>query len=220
MKYKNQIGKKYGKLLILEEDKNINKRGTYYKCQCDCGNIKSLLGFNVINGRTKSCGCITKEINKYNAPNTKHKLSKTRIYKIWSKMKNRCNNDKYFQYYLYGGRGIKVCEEWSNKKDGFINFYNWAIKNGYEKHLQKFGNKNTTIDRIDVNGNYEPSNCKWSTQKEQSLNKTNNRLIKYNNEEHTISEWAIIKNLTKSTIYHRLERGWSVEKTLTTPLKK
>ena len=204
MKYKNQIGKKYGKLLILEEDKNINKRGTYYKCQCDCGNIKTVLGFNIINGRTKSCGCITKEINKYNGHNTKHKLSKTRIYKIWSKMKNRCNNDKYFQYYLYGGRGIKVCDEWLDKENGFINFYNWSINNGYQENL--------SIDRIDVNGNYEPNNCRWATQKEQCHNLRTNKNITYNNETHCISEWAEILKIKKEKLYWRIKNWKDIEK--------
>lgn len=215
MKLKDLTGKKINRLTVIKRVDNSRWNETRWLCKCDCGKEVIATYGKIAYGHTKSCGCLAKDIFVKNV--TKHKLRNTRLYNIWANMKQRCNNPNQKAYKYYGARGIKVCDEWLNS---FENFYHWAIKNGYEKHLQKFGNKNTTIDRIDVNGNYEPSNCKWSTQKEQSLNKTNNHLIKYNNEEHTISEWAIIKNLTKSTIYHRLQRGWSVEKTLTTPLKK
>ena len=127
-------------------------------------------------------------------------------------MKQRCYNKNSKSYKNYGGRGIKICDEWLSKENGFLNFYNWAINNGY--------NSNLSIDRIDNNGNYEPSNCRWVNNLIQSNNRRNNRKLTFNGDTLNISEWAKKYNLTISTINHRLDRGWSVEKTLTTPLKK
>ena len=113
-------------------------------------------------------------------------------------MKSRCCRKNDVNYKSYGGRGIKVCEEWQNIE----NFEKWVEKNPYSDGM--------TIDRIDVNGNYEPTNCKWSTKKEQSNNRRNTIIISYNNESHTISEWADITGINRSTLttrYHRGDRG-------------
>lgn len=142
----------------------------------------------------------------------KHNMSNTRIYCIWDGMKQRCRNSKSKRYKDYGGRGIKICSEWLDKENGFINFYNWSMANGYKENL--------TIDRIDIDGNYEPLNCRWITNKEQQKNKRNNRYIVYNNENKTISEWAQIYNINTGTICSRLQSGWDIEKALTTPARK
>lgn len=128
----------------------------------------------------------------------------TRLYKIWCGMKYRCYNANYDGYNNYGGRGIIVCQEWIND---FGNFYEWAIKNGYKDTL--------TIERIDVNGNYCPENCKWATMKEQENNKRNNTVLEYNGEKRTVSEWADKLQVSKETLYSRLKSGWSVERVLT-----
>ena len=138
--------------------------------------------------------------------NKKHGMNGTRLHNIWKSMKHRCHSPKYKEFKNYGGRGIAVCEEW--QKD-FLTFYHWAIANGYNETL--------TIDRIDVNGNYEPNNCRWATQKEQQNNRSNNRLIAYNGETHTISEWAEIKNINVTVLWQRLYRcNWGIEKALET----
>lgn len=125
-------------------------------------------------------------------------------------MKQRCYNSNTIRYKNYGGRGVTVCDEWKND---FTAFYNWAMANGYKNEL--------TLDRIDVNGNYEPSNCRWATPKEQSNNKTNNVKIEISGVTHTMSEWAEISGVSMSTISARIKRyGWSAEKAIMTPAVK
>ena len=137
--------------------------------------------------------------------NYRHGMRHTRIYNIWRSMRQRCTNPKCINYKNYGGRGIKVCPEWEQ----FQTFHKWAIDNGYSDEL--------TIDRIDVNGNYEPSNCRWISYKEQSNNKTNNRRIEVGGEVHTMSEWAEIKGIKVSVIWYRLESGWTPERAVNEP---
>ena len=200
-------GQKFGRLTVIKRVKNQNKtRSAYWLCQCECGNTTVVSSPNLKNKHAMSCGCLQQESRLTHS--IKHGLSKTRLYKIYLGMKKRCYNKKYFQFQHYGGRGIKICDEWL---DNFMNFYNWAMTNGYTDEL--------TIDRIDVNGNYEPSNCRWVTPHQQSNNTRTNRLITYNNKTHTMAEWAKITGLTYSAIQHRLDRNWSIEKTLTTPQK-
>lgn len=140
--------------------------------------------------------------------NFKHHLRYTRLYRIWNHIKDRCLNPKSDAFKHYGARNISICSEW--KQDISI-FYKWAIENGY--------NDNLTIDRIDNNGNYEPSNCRWVDIKTQANNKRNNHLITYNNETHTLAEWGRITNINPITINKRLSIGWSINKALTTPVR-
>ena len=125
-----------------------------------------------------------------------------KIYTCWSNIRQRCNNKNRPDYKYYGGKGIKVCNEWNT----YSNFEEWAIGNGYEDNL--------TIDRIDVNGDYEPSNCRWITLKEQANNKTNNKIITYKNITKTIHQWADELKINPNTIFIRLKRGWDVERAL------
>lgn len=149
-------GKKYGKLTIL--DFYINNHTTYAICKCDCGNIHKARVSHIKSNKILSCGCLQKEMCK--KCNTTHAKRYSRIYAIWCGIKSRCTNKNRKNYKNYGGRGITICEEWIND---FINFYNWSMANGYRDDL--------TIDRIDVNGNYEPSNCRWVTMEIQAINK-------------------------------------------------
>lgn len=201
--YDKLIGKKYGRLTIL---KYIYKgrHKAYFLCQCECGNKKVIEATSVKNGYVKSCGCLHQEQLKIQKPRTTHGKCRTRIYRIWSGMKDRCYNQNYFQYYLYGGKGIKVCNEWLDKKTGFVNFYEWAINNGYKDNL--------SIDRIDGNKNYEPSNCRWVTQKEQCRNICTNINITYNGETHCLTEWAEILNIKFGTLYWRYKNWEDINK--------
>lgn len=149
----------------------------------------------------KSCGCFFDEKKKFGNP--KHEKSNTRIYRIWSEMKTRCYLKTCNIYKNYGGRGITICKEWL---DDFMNFYNWAMSNGYTDEL--------TIDRIDVNGNYEPSNCRWATNEIQQNNKRNNRIIVLNGVSHTLSEWSKITGINGGTISKRIKSGWTIERAL------
>lgn len=141
-----------------------------------------------------------KENNRY-----KHGQYGSRLYETWQTMKKRCSNPNNRQYHLYGGRGIIVCDEWRND---FQAFYDWAMSHGYADDL--------TIDRIDVNGNYEPSNCRWATMKEQQNNRRNNHLITYNGETKTLKQWSEKIGIDWGVLYSRLKKGWSIEKSLTT----
>lgn len=203
MKLVDLTGQKFGKLTVVEIAYRKNKR-IFWKCLCDCGNYSYVDGGNLKSGHTSSCGCLQKELGL--APS--HHLRFHRLYNIWSLMKKRCINstDKLFSY--YGGRGIKICDEWKND---FKVFYDWAMASGYQENL--------TIDRIDVNGNYEPNNCRWITQKEQVRNIRSNHLITYNNETHCIAEWAELYSLPYRTFWKRLKKGWNFEKALLTPVK-
>lgn len=137
--------------------------------------------------------------------NYKHGMRHTRIYDIWRSMRQRCSNPKCINYHNYGGKGVSVCREWN---ESFEAFYKWAMDNGYNDEL--------TIDRIDVNKDYDPTNCRWVTYKEQANNKTNNRIIEFKGESRTIAEWADITGIKKATIWARLQKGWNVERALTT----
>lgn len=211
----DMTGQKYGRLTVISRAENAtDKDGTIrakWNCICDCGTLITVRGKDIRSGNTKSCGCMNREaISASNLANkTTHGGRYTRLYKIWRGMKDRCYNDKLSYYARYGGRGIMVCKEWL---DDFQSFKEWALVNGYSDNL--------TLDRIDVNGNYEPSNCRWVTMKEQGNNRRTNHTLTYNGETKTISEWAETTGLSKGAIWHRIDMGWDVESALTTPARK
>ena len=193
---KDVIGTKYNRLTLIEY---IPYKG--WLCRCDCGNEIIVKGYNIFNGHTKSCGCI-KNVNIRKA-NSTHGESKSRLYGIWRAMINRCNNQSHQSYNRYGGRGIKVCPEWSSE---FLNFKKWALDNGYSDNL--------TIDRIDVDGNYEPSNCRWVTWDVQFNNKRNSISITYHGITKSSKEWSNETGISRTTIYRRYHSGLSAEEIL------
>lgn len=150
-------GKKFGRLTVLRYDSTKEKRA-YWQCRCDCGNRIITAGKTLRSGATQSCGCLQKE--RTSKARMTHGLSGTRLYRIWGVMKSRAANKNFDRFRYYGARGISVCEEWKNS---FEVFRDWSLKNGYENHL--------TIDRINNDGNYEPSNCRWATISTQMKNR-------------------------------------------------
>ena len=171
-------------------------------CKCNCGNNTIIPTNKLTSGKTKSCGCLRKETAKPPII-VKHGMSYSRLYKVWKDMKGRCYKPTSKRFSAYGARGIKVCDEWLS----FENFYKWSLSNGYSDDL--------TIDRINNDGNYEPSNCRWVTMKTQANNRRTNHLLTYKGETHTLKEWAEITGINYNTLVGRINRlGWSIEKTL------
>ena len=200
------IGKKYGRLTVLKYTETVKKH-KYFLCICDCG-VKKIVDIKHLTmGHTRSCGCLWQD-EKHEYRKIHGFTKKENLYSVWCGMKHRCYCKTCKAYKYYGDRGILVCDEWKNS---YLNFRNWAIKNGYKENL--------TIDRINVNGNYEPSNCRWVSDKVQSRNKRSNVILTFNGISHCIVEWSEILNIPASTLNARLNKlNWSVEKTLTEPL--
>lgn len=144
--------------------------------------------------------------------NSRHGLTGTRVYKTWESMKARCYNPNDGKYPNYGGRGIKVCDEWLHDAGAFAK---WAYENGFDESKHQ---TEQSLDRIDVNGNYCPENCRFTDAKTQSRNKTNNFWIEYNGLRLTLAEWSERTGLKEGTIRYRLRKNWSVEDALTRPL--
>lgn len=204
--FKDLTGQKFNYLTVLEYAGRKNSR-TMWKCLCECGNITIVDGNSLKSGNTKACGCHQSDgwgINKT------HGMSKTRLYRIWMGIKNRCyrKSNKYYQN--YGGRGIRICDEWL---DSFEHFRDWAFNNGYSDEL--------TLDRIDNDGIYCPNNCRWVDRYEQMNNMRNNHNISFNGKTLTIAEWSREIGIPSQVLMNRINNyGWSEEEALTIPILK
>lgn len=204
---KDVIGKTYGKLTVLGFASKRDKTGhKYFLCRCECGKEKVIAANHVRSGLSRSCGCgvVKATIQR----NTTHGGTGTRLFNIWAGMRRRCLNPNYKAFKYYGGRGIRLAPEWDN----FETFKEWSLKNGYEENL--------TIDRIDINGNYSPSNCRWVTLAEQARNKSDNRRITINGVTKLITEWCKEAPVSTTQVYYRLKHGWTIEEALFTPDKR
>lgn len=203
MKFIDLTGQRFGKLVVICRDKNGHRKETQWKCLCDCGNYTVKRANGLIHGISTNCGCETrKKLAESTRKNkTKHGETHTRLYRIYTQMKRRCDSPYLEVYQYYGGKGVTVCQEWL---DSYEAFRDWALANGYSDDL--------TIDRIDVNGNYCPENCRWVDMKTQCRNRTSNIQITVHGETHCIVEWSEITGIKASTIYMRLRRGWNTER--------
>lgn len=187
---------RFGRLTVLKRVEPYTNP-IYWKCKCECGNEVTVRGNHLKDKHVRSCGCLLVDVSKT------HGLSNHRVYNIWCKMTSRCNNSNNSEFHRYGARGIKICDEWLND---FINFYNWSMNNGYSDNL--------TLDRINNDGNYEPGNCRWTTPKVQANNRRTNKLLEYNGEIKTISQWCDTYDLNYWTILRRYNKGWSPKEIL------
>lgn len=205
MSYKDITGQRFGRLVAVKMYAEKYKR-TKWLCKCDCGNEKLMPLDSLMTGRAKSCGCYRKEVTRDHF--RKHGLGNERLYSIWLNMRTRCFNPKVKSYKDYGGRGITVCKEW----DDFTNFYQWSLNNGYEDNL--------TIDRIDNDGNYEPSNCRWGTRVVQMNNTSQNVKIEINGELKTLADHARDNKLNYDTLHYRYECGLQGEELIKPSTRK
>lgn len=207
----NMIGFKTGKLTVIA--RASSKYGqAMWLCQCECGNKHEYTGGSLRRGKVKSCGCVRdnkrlrQEIAYRTIAKTKHGDCFSRLYFVWLCIRRRCDSPYDTSYKHYGGRGIKVCDEWNHD---YLAFKKWALENGYDENAPR---GQCTIDRIDVNGDYSPQNCRWINMKEQCKNKRNSVLITFKGETLSTSEWAERTGLKQGTIYSRYKAGWPVEK--------
>ena len=200
-------GERFGRWTVIEYAGRGKHGEVQYKCRCDCGTERVLRRTSLTSGNSKSCGCLSRDVAKERG--TTHGDSKSRLYRIWAGIIQRCCNDRErYEWEKYGGRGITVCEEWHK----YEAFRDWALSSGYSDDL--------TIDRINVNGDYCPDNCRWATVYEQNNNKRTSKYISFNGETGTIREFADRYGLAYSCLYTRLKLGWSIEDALLIPSRK
>ncbi len=201
LNHNDVVGEKFNRLTITED---LGTIGGYRQviALCDCGKIKRLRLYHIKAEVIKSCGCLKQE--NLDKARFKHGLVKHPAYKLWSGIKRRCLNENDSAYKDYGGRGITICDEW---KDDFKLFHDWAISNGYRKGL--------IIDRENVNGNYEPDNCRFVTTTVSARNTRASVFLTYNEETKTQAEWAEITGISAKKISRRLKRDkWTIERAL------
>ena len=194
------VGMRFGRLLVIGKTRSKGCRVAWV-CKCDCGNETAPITTELLKGRTRSCGCLRRE-NFGNAAR-KHGLYKTRLYRIWSNMIQRCSNPKNNNYHLYGAKGVTVCDEWKD----FSAFSKWAFENGYDDSL--------SIDRIKNNKGYSPDNCRWATPQEQTDNRDCTKRISFNGKTQTLKQWSEETGVAYKNLLWRIDRGWPVEKALT-----
>jgi hypothetical protein len=207
---KDLTGKVFGRLTVLYRTDRKTSQGfrLYWMCRCECGNETEVYRCKLTGGRTVSCGCRLKEIRAwFPTQSLKHGMSKgCKEFRSWASMRGRCCNQQNHKFPIYGGRGIKICDRWM---ESFQNFYD---------DMGQAPSKLHSIDRIDVNGDYCPENCRWAVAAQQSDNKTNTVRLTWNGVTRTVTEWSRIVGVQRMTIKARLKYGWSVDSALSTPV--
>lgn len=189
--FEDLTGMKFGFWTVIERAPNNANGSARFICRCQCGTVRVIRAQALKNGGSRSCGCHKNDYNR------KHNGKGTRLYEIWRQMRYRCQKEGHSAYPGYGGRGIKVCAEWED----FGNFRSWAMANGYDD--------SKSIDRIDVNGDYCPENCRWADSKTQMNNRRNTPHYSYLGESLTLSEWSQRLGIPRSTIRNRMKNGLS-----------
>lgn len=194
-------GKRFGRLEVIRIEPTEPGKKKKWLCRCDCGNEVIVQGGNLQSGHSTQCKkCQWKDVHKNLVT---HGMTGTRLYHVWNGMINRCENTTYKSYHDYGERGISVCEEWHDSK----NFFDWALSHGYKEGLE--------IDRIDTNGNYEPSNCRWVKRIVNANNKRNSHFITQNGETRTVAEWARYYGVPYKQLHKNIMNGYSLDEAVT-----
>lgn len=203
------VGLRFGRLEVLAFEETPGRRRLYFSCMCDCGTIRVVRKEALVSGQTVSCGCYRDERNRLQClDNVTHGQCGHPLYKTWAAMIARCENPDHQVYHLYGGRGIKVCERWRNSPEVFFEDMG-PRPSGY------------SLDRFpDNDGDYEPSNCRWATQKEQTRNFRRNHMIEWGGESMCVTDWAARLGVSYTSFLQRLRSGWSIERAITTPFAK
>lgn len=201
MRLSDLTGQRFGRLLVLEQAAALSPGNPRWKCQCDCGNVTYSQGGSLRSGRHLSCGCLQRERA------TKHGMERSAEYMTWAQMKSRCTNPNHPSFAGYGGRGIKVCPQW------LLSF---------EQFLADMGRRpeGHSLERIDNEKGYAPSNCRWASMKEQNNNRRNNVRLEMDGESRTLTEWADKLGISPITVKSRLKAGWSVTDALLRPVDK
>jgi hypothetical protein len=184
-------GQKFGRLTALCRIGKTKGRISIWECQCECGQKHNAIISQLRNGTVKSCGCLQR---------VDHPVAKERLFNIWQGMRQRCNNPNANFYEYYGAKGVKICQEWNEYKA----FKQWAVENGYDEGL--------SIDRIDVDGGYNPNNCRWISLREQQSNKSNNVFVLYQDEDITLAELSRRTGLSLPMLHRRYHAGYTGEK--------
>lgn len=206
------LGKRFDRLTIVDfVHADPPNRGWWWVCKCDCGNINHLRPQDVKLGKVRSCGCWMREVRTENATKFNHSvIDHKRLYSIYNWIKRRCYRSAEPRYKDYGGRGIRMADEWLDSHSGFDRFVEWSMANGYTEEM--------TIDRIDVNGNYEPANCRWLPLSEQALNKRDTLWVEYKGERLPLLALCNRLGVNYDTVHNRIYAlGWSVEAAIDTP---
>lgn len=199
--FRDLKNKVFGRLTVLQLDTSTKSRRSNWICLCECGAQKVIPARGLIRGTSKSCGCLLKESQqKIREKAFTHRLSKTPVYRLWKGLRQRCFNPNSLAFHNYGGRGITLCEEWKNSAESFCE---WALENGYQSGL--------SIDRIDVDGNYEPNNCRFVDRSVQNNNRRDNIYVNYENERITIKQLADRTGVEYRVLLSRYNRNPSIK---------
>lgn len=194
-------GQRFGRLLVFDRAHKGVRGEIFWNCLCDCGNRVAVRGGHMMRGNSTSCGCLQRE------KSTLHGMTKTPTFKSWESMKQRCLNPKAPDFKNYGGRGIRIHDSW------IAEFANFLADMGVRP-------ENTSLDRINVNGDYEPGNCRWATRSEQQQNRRISLVVEWNGKSRSVGEWASITGLDARIIYERIKAKWKIEDVMTKPNRK
>lgn len=201
-------GQKFGRLRVIEEVEKKNQQRRVL-CLCECGKYRTCYLGQLRNGNSRSCGCLATELRSkaISRRNRTHGESDCRTHRIWRAMKTRCTNPAASNYEIYGGRGVKVCDRWMDSYEAFLADMGHCPGSGY------------SIDRIDNDGDYEPSNCRWATRRQQNRNRRDTVLLTFKGKTLCIADWAVEIGINQSTLRNRIKSyGWSAEDALTVPV--